>query len=90
MPQVGVESRLPFISLPDTNQVIHIAQVKFGKHRGMHKWFKRGAKEWKGVFIFNSDIVDLSVVNTGPQAAVLLRHEEEPRSHGGQGRPYDA
>ena len=83
MPQMGVESRLPFVSLPDTDQVICIAQVEFGKHRGMHKGFKCGTKEWKRVFIFNRDVIDESVVDTWPQTAVLLRHEEEPRGNGG-------
>ena len=58
MPQVGVKSRLPFIPLSDTNQVIRVAQVEFGKHRGVRKGFESGAKEWKGIFILYGYVIE--------------------------------
>ena len=57
VPQVGVKSRLPFVPLSDTNQVICVTQVEFSKHRGVREWFEGGAKEWNGVLIFNGDII---------------------------------
>ena len=57
MPQVGVKSRLPFVPLSDTNQVVRVTQVELSEHHGVRKGFKSGAKEWNRVFILNCYLV---------------------------------
>ena len=46
VPQVGVEARLPFVPLSDTDQMVRIEQVQFGENCGMREGLKGGAKEW--------------------------------------------
>ena len=70
--------------------MIRIAQVELSEYSGMHERLERGTKEGNGVLIFDSHDVQLAVIDTRPQAAVLLSHKEETRGNRGGGQLYDA
>ena len=55
--QVSVKPRLPFIPLSDTYQVVRVAQVELGEHRGVSQWLERGTEQREGVLIFDRDFI---------------------------------
>ena len=87
---MGVKPCLPFVPLADAYQVIRIAQIELGEDGGMRERLESGTMEGDGVLIFDGDSVKLAVIDTRPQAAILLSHKEETRGNRGGGRLYDA
>lgn len=55
MAQGGVESCFPFVSFPDRNEVVGVAEVQFGENSGFEEKLKSGVNE--RVFVFNSNII---------------------------------
>ena len=73
----GVESRLPIVSFPDSDEVISVAQVKFGENGGPLEQFKGSRDEWQRVTVLYGDFIQSSVVNTRSQSLVLLLNKEK-------------
>ncbi len=71
----GNEGRLPFIAFPDSNEVIRAPQVQLGEDAGPTEFLESGRGQRKWVREFDRLRVECTVVNTGPQAPILLTHE---------------
>lgn len=76
----GVECRLPLISFSDADEVVGVAQVKFGENGGPLEQFEGSGDEWQWVTVLYGDIIQSSVVDAGSQSLVLLLDEEKTRS----------
>lgn len=61
----GHERRLPLISLADPDQVIGAAEIQLGEDPGVSKMLEGGWDEWKGVTVFDCDLVESTVVYAG-------------------------
>ena len=73
--QWSVERRLPFVPLPDANQM-------WSEDGGLVKRSEGRVEKRKRVLVFDRDVVYSPVVHTGAQGFVLLLYKEEPCSHG--------
>jgi len=47
--------------------------------------FEGRRDEWQRIFVFDSDLIQALILNTGPQALIILLHEEKPGSYRGRG-----
>lgn len=54
---------LPFVSLPDADKVVSVAEVEFGENSGPLKQLKHTGDEKKGVLVHNSDVVKSPVIS---------------------------
>ena len=60
------------------DEVVGIAQVKFGENGGPLEQFKGSGDEWQ--WVLYSVFIKSSVVNAGSQCLVLLLNKEKPCS----------
>ncbi len=72
------ECRLPFIAFPDL-KVIRAPQVQLGEAACPTEFLECGRDQVKWIREFRHLRVQHAVVNTGPQAPIVLTHEEETR-----------
>ncbi len=75
----GNEGRLPFIAFPDSNEVICAPQVQLGEDACPTEFLESGRDQGNWIGKLDCLGVQSSVINTRPQAPVLLTHEEETR-----------
>lgn len=47
-----IQRSLPFVPLPNANQVIRILQIQFGENSRIVKGAESGVNEWERVLIF--------------------------------------
>ncbi len=73
----GNEGCLPFITFPDSNEVIRAPQVQLGEDACPTEILESGRDQGKWIRKFDRLGVQSSLSNTRPQAPILLTHEEE-------------
>ncbi len=80
----GNEGSLPLVSLAYPDEVICAAEVHRGENSGSMGMFECRWGERKSITELNCDFVECPVIDTRPQASVLLGHEEKARSRRGR------
>ena len=81
MSKVCIEGGLPLVPFTDSGEMVRTLQVEFGENGGRRQRFKGRTHQWERVLIFDCDVVELTVVNAGPEGSVLLAHKEESCSN---------
>ena len=70
------EGNLPLIFLLDSNIVIALSYVEFSKDTSSFQLVDNVSCEWKGVVIFDRDLVELSVILYEMKMFILFLHKE--------------
>ena len=82
MPLQCVVGCLPFITLTNSDQMVCVAEI--GEDGSSPDGFEGGREKWQRIFVFDGDLIQALIVNAGPQAFILLLHEEKPSSYRGR------
>ncbi len=71
----GTESRLPFISFGNADQIVCTPEVDFGEDVSCAQAVEKVGNQWEGVPILACDAIEASIVDCEAQQAVLLFDE---------------
>jgi hypothetical protein len=78
---IGLEGRLVLISWVESNVVVTQPDVQFGKVPGILEVIDYFIDEWEGIVVFDSDLVEPTIVLDRTEMTILLFDEEERGSH---------
>ncbi len=78
----GDERRLPLVTFPDSNEVVRTPQVQFGEYAGSTEFLQGGWDQGKWIRQLHRLRIQHAIVDTGPQAPVLLTHKNKLEAAG--------
>ena len=84
-PLVGDESRLPLVSVLNTNIVVSPSNIKLGKVPGIFEFVNKVRDEGEGVCVTDGMLVQIAVILAGAEFPILLFDKEERGGLGGAG-----
>lgn len=83
LPDGALKDHFPLVPLLNTDQVIRVPEDQFSKNTGPLLEFKGRGYEGQ---ILNINVIQATIINTGPERLILLFNKEEPCSCRGEGR----
>lgn len=82
--QMCVEGRFPLIAFSNANQVIGLAEIKLRKNMSLLDRIKSRIYERKRIIVFNSNLVQFTIIDAGSSGLVFLLNEEKPCTDWGE------